>query len=397
MSRALAGLLFGLCYFVLGSLPAGAQESFQLIGTARIPGTGLDLSGETAVLENGERVNRTGGYSALDYSGRDGVYAALSDRGPDDGAVSYPCRVQLYKIMIAVGAEVPVRVELQQTVLLKDSQGLPLSGRSTLLRAGERLGRRFDPEGFRFSRSGTMFVSDEYGPEIVEFSAEGRELRSLVLPHYLKVGKPNGDRDLENAANEQGRASNRGMECLALSENGKSLFGLMQGPLLQDGRRQEKKIVGRSCRLVEVELATNALREYVYELDSEANGNSEILAVSGSQLLVLERDGERGEDAKYRRLVLIDLAGATDISGMERLPGDLAAAGIRPVRKAVWLDLLDSRWELAGAAMPEKIEGLTFGESLPDGRRTVLVGTDNDFESSADSLIWVFAFGAPKS
>jgi hypothetical protein len=45
--------------------------------------------------------------------------------------------------------------------------------------------------------------------------------------------------------------------------------------------------------------------------------------------------------------------------------------------------------------MPEKIEGLTFGEDLPDGRRTVLVGTDNDFESTADSLIWVFAFAPP--
>jgi hypothetical protein len=42
--------------------------------------------------------------------------------------------------------------------------------------------------------------------------------------------------------------------------------------------------------------------------------------------------------------------------------------------------------------MPEKIEGLTFGEVLPDGRRTLLVATDNDFESASDSLIWVFAF-----
>ena len=387
---------YGLFCFVLASFPAGAQETFELIGTARISGTGLDLSGETAELENGERVNRTGGYSALDYSGRDGIYAAMSDRGPDDGAVSYPCRVQLYEIVISPGAAVPVRAELKRTVLFRDAQGLPLSGRSTLLRASERLGRRFDPEGFRFSGTGTMFVSDEYGPEIVEFSAEGRELRSLVLPQYLKVQRPDGDRDRENAANEMGRASNRGMECLALSVDGKSLFGLMQGPLLQDGRRKDKKIVGLNCRLLEVQLATNALREYVYELDSDANGNSEILAVDGSQLLVLERDGERGEKAGYRRLVLIDLSGATDISGMERLPVDLAAAGIRPVKKTVWLDLLDPRWKLAGASMPEKIEGLCFGERLADGRRTVLVGTDNDFESPNDSLIWVFAFGPPR-
>jgi hypothetical protein len=64
------------------------------------------------------------------------------------------------------------------------------------------------------------------------------------------------------------------------------------------------------------------------------------------------------------------------------------------VKKTVWLDFLDPRWKLAGEDMPEKIEGLTFGEVLPDGRRTILVGTDNDFESASDSLIWVFAFAA---
>jgi hypothetical protein len=374
---------------------AAVADGPELIGTVRISGTGLDLSGETAALENGERVNRTGGFSALDYSGRGRIYAALSDRGPDDGAVSYPCRVQLYEITIAPGAEVPVRAELRETILFRDRQGLPLTGRSTLLRAGVDLGRRLDPEGFRFSRSGTMFVSDEYGPEILEFDAGGRELRSFSLPSYLQVKQPDGDRDRENALNETGRASNRGMECLALSVDGRRLYGLMQGPLLQDGERTGKKIVGRSCRLLELEIANGAVREFVYELDSEVNGNSEILAVDSRRLLVLERDGESGEEAAYRRLVLVDFSNATDISGRERLPGDLAAAGIRAVQRRPWLDFLDPRWGLAGAGMPEKIEGLTFGEDLPDGRRTVLVGTDNDFESSADSLIWVFAFAPP--
>lgn len=393
MSRAARGVLSGLC---LVCLAAGvpADDSLQLIGTVSIPGTALDLSGETAVLENGERVNRTGGFSALDYTGTGRLYAALSDRGPDDGAVSYPCRVQFYEITIAPGADPAVRAELKQTVRFTDAQGRSLTGRSTLLQASEKLGRRLDPEGLRVSRSGTLFVSDEYGPEILEFDAAGRELRSFSLPAYFRVQQPDGDRDRENAGNRVGRASNRGLECLALSTDGRALLGLMQGPLLQDGRREGKKILGRRCRLLEVQLGSGALREFVYELDSEANGNSELLAIDSTRLLVLERDSESGEQAAWRRLVLIDLSGATDISGMSQLPEDLAAAGIKPVRKQVWLDLLDPRWKLAGPGMPEKIEGLTFGEVLPDGRRTLLVGTDNDFESANNSLIWVFAFAA---
>jgi hypothetical protein len=184
------------------------------------------------------------------------------------------------------------------------------------------------------------------------------------------------------------------MECLSLSTDGRSLLGLMQGPLLQDGRRVGSKILGARCRLLEVQLGSGALREFVYELDSETNGNSELLAIDATRLLVLERDGESGTKAAYRRLVQIDLSEATDISGISQLPEDLSAAGIRPVKKTVWLDLLDPRWKLAGEDMPEKIEGLTFGEVLPDGRRTLLVGTDNDFESASNSLIWVFAFAA---
>jgi len=386
--RVSVGVLCSLCLAACGA----ADDSLELIGTVRIPGTARDLSGETAVLENGEAVNRTGGFSALDYSGSGRLYAAMSDRGPDDGAVSYPCRVQFYEIAISPGGEPAVRAELKRTVRFTDVQGRPLTGRSTLLQAGEKLGRRLDPEGLRLGRSGTLFVSDEYGPEILEFDAAGRELRSFAVPAYFRVQHPDGDRDAENASNAVGRASNRGMECLALAVDGKSLLGLMQGPLLQDGRREGKKIVGRRCRLLELQLGSGAVREFVYELDSEANGNSELLAVDATRLLVLERDGESGERAAYRRLVLIDLSGATDVSGIERLPEDLGAAGIRPVKRSVWLDLLDPRWGLAGAGMPEKIEGLTFGEVLPDGRRTLLVATDNDFESASNSLIWVFAF-----
>lgn len=393
MVKVVWGVLSWLCGVGIAvSVPA--DDSLQLIGTVRIPGTARDLSGETAELENGEAVNRTGGFSALDYTGGDRLYAAMSDRGPDDGAVSYPCRVQFYEIMITPGGKPPVRAELKKTVRFTDTQGRPLTGRSTLLQPGEKLGRRLDPEGLRLSRSGTMYVSDEYGPEIIEFDSSGRELRSFPVPAYFRVQRPDGDRDRENAANMVGRASNRGMECLAVSADGRSLLGLMQGPLLQDGRRAGTKVLGRRCRLLEVQLVSGALREFVYELDSESNGNSELLAMDATRLLVLERDGESGRKATYRRLVQLDLSEATDISGISQLPADLSAAGIRPVKKTVWLDFLDPRWKLAGEDMPEKIEGLTFGEVLPDGRRTILVGTDNDFESAADSLIWVFAFAA---
>ena len=382
---------------ILCTQPAPADDGIQLLGTATIPGDSRDLSGENTTLENGEAVNRLGGFSALDYAPQSGLLAALSDRGPDDGAVSYPCRFQLFSLELTPEQQPAVRLTLKKTTLLRDADGRPLTGRSTILAAETQRGRRFDPEGFRFGPQDRCYISDEYGPEIVEFNADGQEIRSLQLPDYLQVSKPDGDRKIETEGNSSGRASNRGMECLAIAPDQKSLFGLMQGPLIQDGQRKDGKVVGTHCRLLHLTLDGSLAAEYVYVMDSPDNGNSEILALPDGRLLVLERDGNAGRKAAHRRLIVVDLTGATNIAGRSTLPTDLDAAGIRPVKRWLLIDLLDLRWKLAGEQMPEKIEGLCLGPQLPDGRQTLLLSSDNDFESKNASLIWVFALPALKT
>ena len=396
MSKTMQRLGVGiLCVLGLGRMVCmvQAQPNIQWMGTVSIPGDARDLSGETETLENGEAVNRLGGFSAIDYAGTGSLYALLSDRGPDDGAVSYPCRVQLAEILIDPAAAEPVQLKLKATVPLVDLQKRPFTGRSSFLVAEGRFAHRLDPEGVRFGADQTLYVSDEYGPEILQFDRQGKELRRLSLPAWLKVAHPSGDRQEENAKNTTGRASNRGMECLAISPDGGSLVGLMQGPLIQDGKKSSDntKVTGLNCRLLKIDIATGQTEEYVYELDSEKNGNSEILAMPDGRYLVLERDSGAGKDAKHRKLIAIDLRGATNIYGRESLKVEGQQGSIRPVSKSMYLDLLDPAWKLAGESMPEKIEGVTFGPVLNDGRRTLLVSTDNDFESSASSRIWVFA------
>lgn len=387
-----------LCLALLtppGSAPASAtgdDKEIQWIGEARIPGTARDLSGEEQTLENGEAVNRIGGFSALDYSGKGNLYAAMADRGPDDGAVSYPCRVQMLEILIQPEAATKVSTKLVRTVPFVDTMGRPLTGKSIFLSATDKLGHRFDPEGFRFAPDGTFFVSDEYGPEILRFDANGRELSRYSLPAYYRVAIPSGDRVEENAKNKIGRASNRGLEGIAITPDGKSLIALMQGPLLQDAVLDETgKVIGTNCRLIRMAVEGGPVEEYVYPLDSPLNGNSEILAVDVNRFLVIERDSVPGEASGYRRIVLCDLTKATNVAGTEALRKNLNESTIRPVAKSTFIELLDPKWGLKGAEMPEKIEGLTFGPSLPGNRRALLMSIDNDFESAADSRLWVFS------
>ena len=368
------------------------KQSVELLGTASIPGDAVDLSGDSALLQNGEPRNRLGGFSALEYSGEGMLFASMSDRGPDDGAVDYHCRVQLLELEISGVPASSINAAVRRTIIFTDSDGRRFSGSSAAIDAAKKMGHRLDPEGFRFGSDGSMFVSDEYGPHVIQFSADGSEQKRFQLPAHFTVANPDADKKKENSLNQTGRASNRGLEGLAISQDGRHLVAVMQGPLLQDGTRTDSGIVvGRNCRLIQLELATGKTKEFVYQLESSDNGNSEIVACGPNQYLVLERDSESGKSAQYRKLIQIDLSHATDVSSMHKLPAGDLPADIVPVTRSEYLDFLAPQWNLAGAKMPEKIEGLTFGPTLADGRKTLLVGTDNDFESKAASLIWVFA------
>ena len=120
---------------------------------------------------------------------------------------------------------------------------------------------------------------------------------------------------------------------------------------------------------------------------------SELLLVDERRALVLERDSISGLPARDKRIAIIDLEGATDVSQIKSLPSspEELPAAIHPVGKQVFLDLLDPRFGIAGVTMPAKFEGLTFGPEMADGRKTLLVAVDNDFQGDQPTRIFVFA------
>lgn len=372
-----------------------ANDMVQLVGIADFPGTATDLSGQADQLENGEPHNRLGGFSALEYSGNGNRYVALPDRGPDDGATGYLCRVQYLDIQIDPASTPAVTMSLVESKMLTDSAGRRFTGASTAFVATEDHAERLDPEGFRFSRDGSFFVSDEYGPQLIRFSASGAEQERFTLPEHLTATIPAATKPEENLANVKGRSSNKGMEGLAISADGKTLYGIMQHVLLQDGEREPGGIpTGVNCRLVQVDIESGAVREFVYQLDAPTNGLNEIVAVGRDEFLVIERDGKIGAEAAFKKIMKISVAGATEVQRMRQLPPGELPESIQPVSKEVFIDFLDPRFQLTPAQLPEKLEGLTTGPSLPDGRRTLLVSSDNDFNADAPSLIYVFAIPA---
>jgi hypothetical protein len=368
-----------------------AQSAPTLIGVGCIPGNATDLSGLTDKLEDGSPHNQLGGFgSALAYTGSGNLYVATPDRGPADGTTHFIDRYHVMRIEVSPdGTVVPTLV---QTTLLANEKGEYFTGSATAFDAANSTASlRLDPEGVRVAPNGNLVISDEYGPFVYEFSPQGKRLRSLPVPQKFLITHPGVTTAAELPPTETtGRQSNRGMEGLALAPGGK-LYGIMQSPLIQDhGLDDTNKRKGTNNRILEIDPATGATRELLYPMEAAGNGVSEILAINDSEFLVLERDGNAGAAAAFKKLFRIKLADATDIS-IVTLPQTGIPDGVKPVTKSLFLDLLAPEYKLAGATFPEKIEGLAFGPDLPDGRHLLLVVNDNDLSAANPSCIYAFA------
>lgn len=382
------------------TIPAVTEAlEIELIARGRLPGDGIDRSGLTDTLADGIPHNLLGGLSALEYSGHGTDYYALPDRGPHDGAVPYRCRFHVIRIELPaqtrLGQQSPAElsIQLRETHLLQSADAIPFVGDSSAL--GQMIPgheQRLDPEGLRASSTGHLYLSEEYGPTVREFDARGNLVRDLPVPPHFLVEHPARSKDEEFATNAAGRQPNGGLEGLAISPSGARLFAIMQRPLLQDSLlRDDGKRVGIFNRILEIDTRTGRTREFVYPLASTSNGISEILAVNDQEFLVLERDSEKGAAARFKKIIHTRLGQATDVSHLQSLPADALPTTVIPVQKSDFLDLLDPRFGLAGDSCPEKMEGLTFGPRLADGRSLLIVGIDNDFVAAQPSLFLAFS------
>jgi len=370
---------------------AQAPADVVFLTKTSIPGDASDRSMLTDKLEDGTPHNRLGSHgSGVAYTGQGNRYIMAADRGPKDGTVSFQCRMHFVDIVVKSGEQSELKVHLHDTVLLKDEKGRSFLGISSAFDTSHPASSlRFDPEAVRVGRDGTIFMSDEYGPYIYQFAPSGKRLASIRVPEKFQIAIPQAKESEEIAANKSGRVTNKGMEGLAITPDGRKLVGAMQAPLIQDGGSK-----GISCRLVEIDIATGASREFLYPLSEAGLGLGEILAVNDTEFLVIERDSKRGKDARDKKIFRIDIANATDISDRATLPKDRGPEGVVAVKKKLFLDLLEPRHGLAGPDFPAKAEGLAFGPDLPDGRRLLIVTTDNDFHG--DQPTWIYAFAIDK-
>ncbi|MGI8910050.1 MAG: esterase-like activity of phytase family protein [Rubrobacteraceae bacterium] len=354
--------LLALC----ASTFAGAGAGVAVPTQTKAPecATGVDFLGFSDAL-NKQTYEGTsvGGLSALTYDQRLGVYYSLVDNGP-----TATSEARFYTLRLPTKGGTLGEPEVLDVTTLRDAGGQPFTASD------------FDGEGLTLTRSGDLFASSETEPSIRRFSLDGALLEELPVPPKFRVAP-------------EGQATpNQTFESLSLSPNNRSLFTAVEGPLAPDGQTTDGENRIRILRYEDRGSDGFVPIEEFFYLTEPGQGVVEIVALSESELLVLERGFVAGEGNTVR-VFRVSLEGAEDVSDEP----SLATPGLEPVEKELLVDLADC--PPGGATTPgtqenpllDNYESLALGPRLPGGRRPLLLQSDDNF--SAGQVTRVVALG----
>jgi len=318
-----------------------------------------------------------GGLSALAYDAQsDRLYALSDDRQ----------RPRLYVLSLSVNNDAQGQARLAQVaiatvIVLKNSAGDPYPANTV------------DPEGLALSPRQTIFISSEGVPAtnsppfLAEFDRDGQVLTSFRLPDRFLPDDPQQP--------TRGVQENLGLEALTLNAAPSPmgmvepfrLFTASESALVQDYNDDPSHALNsRLLHYLIGQEQSTLLAEHLYPLELEpqgaiVNGLTELLVLDqGGHFLALERSfGLKGFQNK---LFQIAIGGATDTSTMASLNG--VGDSIRLIRKRLLFDFAT----LEGPQ--DNLEGMTLGPRLPDGSRSLLIVSDNNFNDEQATRLLLF-------
>jgi len=366
-----AGCLLALVVSLLAAFAAGApagatigskQPALEFLGEAIVP-TGTSFASTTV-----------GGLSSIAYDGDLGIYYALSD---DQGTLQ-PARFYTLRLDIADGRLGAGDVHFDAVTTLKGPDGLPYPPLS------------LDPEGLTLTKDRQLVITSEgfatrlISPWVRTYELDGTMIGDLPVPSAFVPTATSGVRQ------------NLAFEAAAVAPNGRFLFVGTENALVQDGPAATLA-EGSPARLLRYNLLTGRLdRQYVYFTDSIAeppvpatnfavNGLVELLPFNNEFMLSMERSFSVGapDTGNTIKLYTVAVPGADNVNGADSLAASLSS--IQPVRKTLLLDL-----DTLGIPL-DNVEGMTIGPTLPDGRSSLVLVSDNNFAPAQFTQFLLFA------
>ena len=343
------------------ALTAGSTQaadfSLRVIGATSLP-TGTQFQGV-----------EFGGISGLDRAA-DGSYWAISDdRGGERGTPRF------YNLSLDYDASGfhGVTINSQTYMQRADGSTFPSSARTV------------DPEGIRVAPNGNLYWSSEgnwstnpsalYQPFVREMTTAGVFVREFSTPAIYNY--------VDNAST--GGRNNKLFEALTVAPDG-TVYVANEDALAQDGSLTTVSS-GSVVRVTALDAATGAARgQYAYELPpipvdavpgapfGPDNGLPELLAISDTQFIAIERAFAFGVGNTIRLTLAEITADTTDVSSFASLTG----ADYTPMRRTL---LLEMPITFDGITL-DNIEGVSWGKTLANGNRTLVLVADNNFSAT---------------
>lgn len=334
----------------------------------------LNLIGEKEI-PNAATVGGTpvGGLSGLDYDPKTNQWIMISD----DRSDLAPAR--FYTGTLDYNSKQFNSVNLTATTTFKQPDGTTYPNRTDYANNGQT-GVVPDLESIRFDpRTDNIWYTSEgdhnlgLNPFIREANLDGQYLSSFDIPKQFDFGQTTGFRN------------NLALEGSSFSPNGEFYFTSMEAPLYQDGNVPTVDSGGYT-RLTKYNREGEILAQYAYPVSAipaqpgpgkhADNGVSEMLAINNHEFLMLERSGVQAADGSYSdyiRIYKVDTRDATNVNQIE----SLQSASFKPVSKQLVLNL-----NTLTLPKLDNVEGMAWGPKLKNGDDSLVLVSDNNFNSS---------------
>lgn len=247
-----------------------------------------------------------------------GNYLAMSDNGFGSKGNSADYRLRWYELTPDFAAGT-VRVAGYSELRDPNNQ-VPFPIVNTSL---DRVltGADFDLESFRQAPDGTFWFGDEFGPFLLHTDAAGNLLEPPIPTPYPAALAPftrglpfiqSPENPAFNALPDQNARvaaanlpTSRGFEGMALNTSGTKLYPLLEGALFDDPVRTRLLIQ-------EFDLASKRYTGnfWFYPLSNPGHAIGDMTAINDNEMLVIERDGNEGANAAFKRIYKIDIRNA---------------------------------------------------------------------------------------
>ena len=334
-----------------------ADFSLRVIGATSLP---------TGTLFQGVEF---GGISGLDRAA-DGTYRAIADdRGGERGTPRF------YNLSLDYDAAGFNGVAINSQTYMQRPDGTTFPSNA----------RTVDPEGIRVAPNGNLYWSSEgnwnanaasrYQPFVREMTTSGVFVREFATPAMYNY--------VDNAST--GGRNNKLFEALTVTPNG-TIYTANEDALVQDGPITSISN-GSVVRLTALDPVSGAAgAQYAYELPpipvdavpgapfGPDNGLPELLAISDTQFIAIERAFAFGVGNTIRLTLAEITADTTDVSSFASLTG----ADYTPMRRTL---LLEMPITFDGITL-DNIEAISWGKTLANGNRTLVLAADNNFSAT---------------